>query len=128
MALESLVADLSIPTSSASRHLRMVPIQDTTISIGNIFEDAQNPRAALRCVLDALMSIGIRNDAVWWPTAEVFFNEEAISHQLSNVRNTRAGRGERARLDFDGHQTVGRLDQVIGFTDKPVRPRYQWAS
>ena len=106
----------------------MVAMRSTRFSSGDLVHEIQNGFALLRCVWDQVVSICIRNDPVRWTRPEFVFDQNAVRHELHEIGNARAGLRVGSRLDFNGDETVGRLDEIVGFPNKSISLRHQGAS
>jgi hypothetical protein len=63
-----------------------------------------------------------------WTRTKSVFDENAISHELDDIGDTRPSRWARTRLDFNRDETIGRLDEIVGLPNESISARDQRAS
>ena len=74
------------------------------------------------------MATCIRDDSVRRLPPELVFDQDTIGHELYEVGDARPIRWAWSRLDFDWDETIGRLDEIVGFPNESISPRHQGAS
>src|ERR1035441_10096982 len=83
--------------------------------------------ACLRAVRNPPRPVRVSNDAARRGDAGGLLQENAIGSQLRGVAGVRTRAEGIAGFEFYGHQSLGCLNQVVGFAGEPVATRYERA-
>jgi hypothetical protein len=99
-------------------------MRSTVCNSADLANNVQNSFSLLRRVWDQLVSIGTRDDPVRWTRSELLFDQDAIGNELRDVGEARPSRRVGSRLNFDWDETIGRLDEIVGFPNESISPRH----